>query len=111
MTDQLKGVIDEANAYPANTLSPYLFKTSKGESYLKEDNRCDGFQTIWQYWQNNYFPPDNQYSERSIRNTNANVDDLETASERLGQASTSTTKKFYRNKPTRVLPLPHKNIR
>ena len=105
MTDQLKGVIDEANAYPANTLSPYLFKTSKGESYLKEDNRCDGFQTIWQYWQNNYFPPDNQYSERSIRNTNANVDDLETASERLGHASTATTKKHYRDSESTVVPI------
>ena len=37
-------------------------------------------------WQNNYFPPDKQYSERSIRKTNANVGDLEVASERLGHA-------------------------
>jgi len=35
-------------------------------------------------------------------------DDLQTASERLGHASTATTKKFYRNKPTEVLPLSHK---
>jgi len=32
-------------------------------------------------------------------------DDLQTASERLGHASTATTKKFYRNNPTEVLPL------
>jgi hypothetical protein len=31
--------------------------------------------------------------------------DLQTASERLGHASTATTKKFYRNKPTEVFPL------
>ena len=105
MTDLLKQVIDEAKAYPVNTISPYLFKTDKGGSYLKEDNTCHGFQTIWQYWQNNYFPPDKQYSERSIRKTNANVGDLLTNSERLGHASTSTTQKFYRNKPIRVAPL------
>jgi len=44
MTPELKAVIDERNAI--KPLSPYLFKTRKGESYLKEDNRCDGFQTI-----------------------------------------------------------------
>ena len=36
---------------------------------------------------------DKQYSERSIRKANANFYDLETASERLGHASTATTKK------------------
>ncbi len=105
MTDLLKQVIDEAKAYPVNTISPYLFKTDKGGSYLKEDNTCHGFQTIWQYWQNNYFPPDNQYSERSIRKTNANFDDLETASERLGHASTATTKKHYIDSESTVVPI------
>ena len=105
MTDQLQAVIDEANAYPLNTLSPYLFKTSKGKSYLKADNRCDGFQTIWQYWQNNYFPPDKQYSERTIRKANANVGDLEVASERLGHASTATTKKHYIDSESTVVPI------
>ena len=84
---------------------PNLFKTSKGKSYLKEDNRCDGFQTIWQYWQNNYFPPGEQYSERSVRKTNANVDDLETALDRLGHASTATTKKHYIDSESTVVPI------
>jgi len=105
MTDLLKQVIDEAKAYPANVLSPYLFKTDKGGSYLKEDNTCHGFQTIWQYWQNNYFPPDKQYSERSIRKTNANVGDLLTSSERLGHASTATTIKHYIDNVSTVVPL------
>lgn len=105
MTDQLQAVIDEARAYPANVLSPYLFKTDKGGSYLKEDNTCHGFQTIWQYWQNNYFPPDKQYSERTIRKANANVGDLEVASERLGHASTATTKKHYIDSESTVVPI------
>ena len=45
------------------------------------------------------------FSERSPRNLVGSEDDLQTASERLGHASTATTKKFYRNKPTEVLPL------
>ena len=105
MTDQLQEVIDEANAYPANVLSPYLFKTDKGGSYLKEDNTCHGFGTIWQYWQNNYFPPDKQFSERSIRNTNANVGDLSTASKRLAHASTATTIKHYIDNISIVVPI------
>ena len=31
------------------------------------------------------------------------------ASERLGHSSTATTQQYYRNKPTVVLPLPHRN--
>ncbi|MBH75384.1 MAG: hypothetical protein CL896_06310 [Dehalococcoidia bacterium] len=51
------------------------------------------------------------FSERSLRHLVGSEDDLQTASDRLGHASTATTKKYYRNKPTVVLPLPHKNIR
>ena len=105
MTDLLKQVIDEAKAYPANVLSPYLFKTDKGSSYLKEDNTCHGFQTIWQYWQNNYFPPDKQYSVRSLRKANLNVGDLKAASIRGGHASLATTIKHYIDNVSIVVPI------
>ena len=47
---------------------------------------------------------DEQFAERSIRNWVWDQDDLQTASERLGHAST-TTQQYYRRKPTKVVPL------
>jgi len=58
----------------------------------------------WQRWQQK-LPKEKRFAERSLRNLVGSEDDLQTASERLGHASTATTKKFYRNKPTEVLPL------
>ena len=48
---------------------------------------------------------DKQFAERSIRNWVGDQDDLQTASERLGHASTTTTQQYYRRKPTKVVPL------
>ena len=50
-------------------------------------------------------PEQKQYSERSIRKAYANVGDLEAASERLGHASTATTKKHYRDSVSTVVPI------
>lgn len=62
------------------------------------------FTPIWQTSQNK-MPEQKQYSERSIRKANATVGDLETASERLGHASTATTKKHYIDSESTVVPI------
>ena len=77
MTPELKAVIDQCNAI--KPLSPYLFKTRKGEPYLKPDKSAEGFTSIWQRWQNK-MPEDKQFLERSIRNWDGDQDDLQTAS-------------------------------
>ena len=46
-----------------------------------------------------------KFAERSIRNLVGSEDDLQTVSERLGDTSTTTTQQYYRNKPTKVVPL------
>jgi len=102
MTPELKAVIDQCNAI--KPLSPYLFKTRKGEPYLKPDKTAEGFTSIWQRWQNK-MPEDKQFAERSIRNWVGDQGDLQTASERLGHASTNTTNKHYRSNVTKVMPL------
>jgi len=71
---------------------------------LKSDNTCTGFESQWQRWQQK-LPKDKRFAERSIRNLVGSQDELEIASERLGHASTATTKKFYRSNVTNVLPL------
>ena len=101
MTPELRGVIVECNAILP--LSPYLFKTRKGVSYLKEDKTANGFTSIWQRWQNK-MPEDKQFAERSIRNYVGHQGDEQGASEILGD-SIETTRKHYRSNVTKVKPL------
>ncbi len=114
MTDELKAVLKEVRSVPPLN-SIYLFTNHRrnrgvGEALIKPDGTTTGFDSQWQRWQQK-LPKEKRFAERSLRNLVGSEDDLQTASERLGHASTATTKKFYRNKPTVVLPLPHKNIR
>ena len=46
-----------------------------------------------------------RFSERSIRNLVGSEGGLQEASDRLGHASPATTKRYYRLKPTVVVPL------
>jgi len=108
MTDELKAVIKEVRAVPPLN-SIYLFKNHRrnrgvGEALIKPDGTTTGFDSQWQRWQQK-LPKEKRFAERSLRNLVGSEDDLQTASERLGHASTATTKKFYRNKPTEVFPL------
>ena len=50
-------------------------------------------------------PEYEQFAERSIRNWVGDQEDLQTASERLGHASTSTTKKHYIDSESTVVPI------
>ena len=107
MTGELKAVLKEIRSVPPLN-SIYLFKNHRhnrgvGEALIKPDGTTTGFDSQWQRWQWK-LPKENRFAERSLRNLVGSEDDLQTASERLGHASTATTKKFYRNKPTEVLP-------
>ena len=46
---------------------------------------------------------DQQFAEMLINNRVGDQDDLQTASERLGHASTDTTNKHYRSNVTKVM--------
>jgi integrase len=102
LTDEMQEIIRECRE--RKPLSKHLFKTRTGECQLKEDNTCTGFESQWQRWQRK-LPKEKRFSERSIRNLVGSQDELEIASERLGHASTATTKKFYRSNVTNVTPL------
>ena len=102
LTDEMQEIIRECRE--RKPLSKYLFKTRTGECQLKEDNTCTGFESQWQRWQRK-LPKEKRFAERSIRNLVGSQDELEIASERLGHASTATTKKFYRSNVTNVTPL------
>ncbi len=102
LTDEMRDIIRECRE--RKPLSKHLFKTRTGECQLKEDNTCTGFESQWQRWQRK-LPKERRFAERSLRNLVGSQDELEIASERLGHASTATTKKFYRSNVTNVTPL------
>jgi len=102
LTDEMRDIIRECRE--RKPLSKHLFKTRTGECQLKEDNTCTGFESQWQRWQRK-LPKERRFAERSLRNLVGSQDELEIASERLGHASSATTKKFYRSNVTNVAPL------
>jgi len=102
LTDEMRDIIKECRE--RKPLSKYLFKTRTGECQLKDDNTATGFESQWQRWQAK-LPKEKRFTERSIRNLVGSQDELEIASERLGHASTATTKKFYRSNVTNVTPI------
>jgi integrase len=102
MTREMEQIIKEY--CDRKPLSKYLFKTRTGECQLKEDRTADGFHSMWTRWQSK-LPKEKRFPQRSIRNLIGSQDELEIVSERLGHASSATTKKFYRSNVTNVAPL------
>ena len=102
ITPELDEVLKECKAI--QPLSIFLFKTRRGQSYMSEDKGCSGFESMWQRWQSK-LPKEQRFTERSLRNTVGHQGDLATASERLGHASSATTKRFYRDNVSTVTPL------
>ena len=101
-TPELKVVVDAIRRMPPTSI--YFFTTQEGKLYFQNGRFTTAFSSTWARWMK-WFPKDQRFSERSIRNLVGSEDDLQTASERLGHASTTTTQQYYRNKPTKVVPL------
>jgi integrase len=107
-TPELRKIIGDVCAItPTSVL---LFKNQKGEPLIKNRKTNSAFASAWARWMKRLRDRNiKRFSERSLRNLVGSEDDLQTASERLGHASTTTTQQYYRNKPTVVLPLAHTN--
>ena len=59
---------------------------------------------MWSRWQRQ-LPEEKQFSARTIRNAVGHQDDIQTASNRIGYTSTTTTQEYYRSNITKVVPL------
>ena len=101
-TPELQDVLAECKAI--KPLSIYLFHNKRGQSYLADDRSYEGFSSMWSRWMAK-LPKEKRFGVGTLRNLVGSQDDLATASERLGHASTATTKKFYRSNVTNVTPL------
>jgi integrase len=99
---ELRKVIDDIKAIPPTSI--YLFKTQRGTPLLKNKTTNSAFNSAWRRWMTQLEKHTDipKFSEKSIRNLVGSEGNLQEAADRLGHASTATTKRYYRNKPTRV---------
>ncbi|MDB3945178.1 tyrosine-type recombinase/integrase [Gammaproteobacteria bacterium] len=102
MTPELEKVLAECKVI--KPLSIYLFHTRRGQSYLADDRSYEGFSSMWSRWMAK-LPKEQRFGVRTLRNLVGSQDDLATASERLGHASSTTTQKHYRSNTSQVTPL------
>jgi len=101
-TSELKVVVDAIRSLPPSSI--YFFTTQEGKLYFQNGRYTTAFSSTWARWMK-WFPEEQRFSERSIRNLVGSEDALEEASKRLGHADTATTARYYRLKPTVVTPL------
>ena len=102
MTPELEDALAECKAI--KPLSIYLFHNRRGQSYLADDRSYEGFSSMWSRWMAK-LPKEKRFGVRTLRNLVGSQDDLATASERLGHASSTTTQKHYRSNTSTVTPL------
>lgn len=107
---ELKELVDEIKSIPPRRIgNATLFTTRQGKSYLDENKKANGFDSMWQRFMEKALKQTGlieKFQERDLRAKVASESDtLEEASARLGHASTEITNRVYRRKPVRVLPL------
>jgi len=92
---------------PQRIGNAHLFTTVKGRAYGK-----NSFDSLWQRFMDRAMQQTkitDRFQERDLRaKVASDSDSLIEASERLGHASTETTKRVYRRRPVSVLPLKRK---
>ena len=113
-TNELKELTDEILKLPPRRVgNTYLFVTRQGKPYFNEKTmKCNAFDSIWQRYMDRVIEltkVTERFHEHDLRAKVASDSaTLSEASERLGHASTETTQRFYRRKPTEITPLKRK---
>lgn len=110
---ELRKLVDRIKAVPPRRIgNAPLFPTREGRSFLDENDKCNGFDSIWQRFMNKVLQRtkvSERFQQSDLRSKVADDSDtLEEAAARLAHASTDTTQRVYRRKPVRVLPLVRK---
>lgn len=113
-TKDLKELTNEILQLPPRRIGDtYLFVTRQGKAYFNpETMKCNAFDSLWQRFMERVMTltkVTEKFHEHDLRaKVASDSDTLQEASERLGHASTETTKRTYRRKPTKVSPLNRK---
>lgn len=90
-------------------LSPWLFCTSHGQPYIKDDGTTSGFDSIWQRAMKKAIEKTSlteRFHEHDIcAKTSSDIETTEQAAKLRGHLNTATTEKVYRRKPQQIMPL------
>jgi len=108
-TDELRAAVDECKAVRPVHISPWLFCNRRGECYVRDDGRANGFESMWQRFMARLLAETEiteRFQERDLRAKCAtDAESLEHARALLAHASDATTKRIYRRGPERVKPV------
>jgi len=107
----LKELLDDVMEWRAEHLkisSIWLFCTSQGQPYVKEDGKTSGFKSIWQRAMKKALDKTKleiKFTEHDLcSKTASDVETVEEAARLRGHTNTKTTQQNYRVKPEIVLP-------
>lgn len=111
-TTGLKELIDDVITWRKEHLavsSIWLFCTSQGQPYIKEDGKTSGFNSIWQRAMKKALDDTKlevKFTEHDLCSKSASdVDTVEQAAALRGHTNTKTTRQNYRVKPDVVMPI------
>ncbi|MDX2027187.1 MAG: tyrosine-type recombinase/integrase [Alphaproteobacteria bacterium] len=109
-TEELKEAVNIAKAARPVDISPYLFCTQRGESYLNEDTgEAPGWASMWQRFMTRVMTETKvteRFTEHDLRAKCASdAKTLDHARSLLAHADSRITERVYRRKPERVMPL------
>jgi len=90
-------------------ISPYVFCTRTGDCYIDEDDRAEGWSSMWQRFMKRVVEETavtERFTDLDLRGKAAtDAESLERAQQLLGHTDSRTTKRHYRRKPERIRPL------
>lgn len=108
----LKELIEDVKTWRAKNVkvsSLFLFCTSQGQPFIKEDNSTSGFDSQWQRAMKKALEEttlDERFTEHDLcAKTASDVESLDHAAQLRGHINKATTHKTYRRKAETVLPL------
>lgn len=111
-SDDLRAAVEDAKAARPVDIAPWLFCTDAGACYVQEDGTCSGWDSIWQRFVDRVLKETEvtrRFTEHDIRGkTGSDAESLEAAAKQLGHVDVKVTKKHYRRKGERIVPLKRK---
>lgn len=108
-TPELRHAVDCALSVRPVDISPHLFCTKRGQSYIKEDGSASGWDSMWQRFMKRILKETKvteRFTEHDLRAKCASdAETLEHARQLLAHADSNITQRVYRRAPERVRPL------
>ncbi len=105
----LRTTVEEALAARPGRHVPWLFCTTHGECYVREDGSANAWDCMWQRFMERVLKEtrvEKRFTEHDLRaKCGSDADSLEHAQALLAHADSATTKRIFRGRPDRIDPL------